>query len=278
MRVVRAFSAILLLGGCWRAVAAAEPVARELISPNSAVVVEVNRPLELLDSPLSRDVWELIRETDGVKQKLSSPEIDKFRQAAKFIEKSLGVDCRTGINRHTAGGIVFPVAPKKAGGEPVVTAVGTGDDEETVRQFIEAVQAEIRRAASARAAVATGDEKVKPGAPPSSDAESTSYRSYTCNRVGNGHFSLVGRQLLASNSREGLEAALDRLAGASTDKPFDPPASLRLVDDSGKPPMVLATVNLKLLKEDPKAKLPLTFPANDPAPIVLLGGYLDLFR
>src|SRR5712672_517697 len=111
-RVVRAFSAILLLGGGWRAVAAAEPAARELISPNSAVVVEVNRPLDLLDSPLSHDVWELIRETDGVKQKLTSPEIDKFRQAAKFIEKSLGVDWRTGINRLTAGGIVFAVAPK----------------------------------------------------------------------------------------------------------------------------------------------------------------------
>jgi hypothetical protein len=42
--------------------------------------------------------------------------------------------------------------------------------------------------------------------------------------------------------------------------------------------MVLATVNLKLLKDDPKAKPPLTFPANDPIPVVLLGGYLDLFR
>jgi hypothetical protein len=32
------------------------------------------------------------------------------------------------------------------------------------------------------------------------------------------------------------------------------------------------------LKEDPKAKPPLTLPANDPVPVVLLGGYLDLLR
>jgi hypothetical protein len=277
MRVVRALIAVLLLGGSWRALVAAEPAPRELVSPDSVVVVEINRPLDLVDGPLGRDIWELLQETKGVKQWLSSPEIDKFRQAARFVEKSLGVDWRTGINRLTAGGIVLGVAPQKAGGEPVATAVVTADDEQTLKQFIEAVQAEIHRAASAQADTATDGEKEKSGARPS-DVETTSYRSFVCNRVGNGHFSLVARQLLASNSREGLEAALDRLTGAATGEPFDPPASLRLVDDSGKPPMILATVNLKLLKDDPKAKPPLTFPANDPIPVVLLGGYLDLFR
>src|SRR5258708_26245657 len=137
MRVVRAIFAILLVGGCWRALVAAEPAARELISPNSVVLVEINRPLDLLDSPLSRGIWELVKETNGVKQKLSSPEIDKFRQAAKFVEKSLGVDWRTGINRLTAGGIVFAIAPQKAGGEPVVTAAVTAHDDQTLQQFLE---------------------------------------------------------------------------------------------------------------------------------------------
>ncbi len=278
MRIVRAFAAILFLGGSWCALVAAQPAPRELVSPNSVVLVEINRPLDLIDAPLCRDIWELLQETNGVKQWLSSPEIEKFRQAGRFVEKSLGVDWRTGIDRLTAGGIVFGVAPPKAGAEPAVTAVVTADSEQTLKQFIEAVQAEIHRAASARAVTATDGEKAKSGARPSSDIETTSYRSFVCNRVGNGHFSLVGRQLLASNSREGLEAALDRLAGTATGKPFDPPASLRLVDDLGKPPMVLATVNLKLLKDDPKAKLPLTLPANDPGPVVLLGGYLDLLR
>jgi hypothetical protein len=278
MRVVRNLSAILVLAGCCGALAAAEPAGRELISPNSAVMVEINRPLDFLDSPLNRDIWELVRETNGVKQWLSSPEVDKFRQAARFIEKSLGVDWRTGISRLTAGGIVFAVGPQKASSEPVVTAIVTAEDEQTLKQFIEAVQSEIHRAATSQAAVATGGEREKSGAHPAPESETTSYRSYVCNRVGNGHFSLVGRQLLASNSREGLEAALDRLAGTATGKPFDPPPALRLVDDSGKPPMVLATVNLKLLKEDPKAKAPLSFPANDPIPVVLLGGFLDLLR
>src|SRR5262249_17587225 len=110
------------------------------------------------------------------------------------------------------------------------------------------------------------------------DAQATKYRSYDCQRVGNGHFSVVGRQLVVSNSKGGLEAALDRLAGAAPNKPFDPPASLRLVDSAGSPPVILATANLKLLREDPKTSAALMLPGNDPIPVVLLGGYLDLLR
>src|SRR5258708_29948383 len=157
MRVVRAIFAILLVGGCWRALVAAEPAARELISPNSVVLVEINRPLDLLDSPLSRGIWELVKETNGVKQKLNSPEIDKFRQAARFVEKSLGVDWRTGINRLTAGGIVFAVAPQKAGSEPVVTAGVTAGGEEKAQHIILAAPRRNRRHPKPEGPVATGE-------------------------------------------------------------------------------------------------------------------------
>src|SRR5262249_62049858 len=90
----------------------AEPAARELISPDAALVLEISRPLQIIDNPLGRDVWELLRETNGVKQALSSPEFEKFRQVGKFIEKSLGVDWQTGIGRLTAGGIVVSIGQK----------------------------------------------------------------------------------------------------------------------------------------------------------------------
>src|SRR5262249_51327111 len=213
------------------------------------------------DRRRGKDVWGLLQETAGARQALNSPEIDRFRQAAKFIEKSLGVDWQTGVGRLTAGGIVVSIAPQKPQAEPNVTAVLTAADEKTLNQFIHAVQAEIRRAA--------GDA----GRP-----EPTKYRSYDVHRVGNGHFSVVGRQLVASNTKAGLEAALDRLAGAVTGNTFAPPASLRLVNDAGQAPVILATLNVKLLREDPKTQMGLMLPANDPIPVVLLGGDLDLFR
>ncbi|MGE5194555.1 MAG: hypothetical protein ACM3U2_18850 [Deltaproteobacteria bacterium] len=270
MPVVRVLVLALLFAGSLPFAAAAEPAARDLVSPDTALLVEINQPLQLIDNPLGRDVWGLIRETTGVKQALTSPQVDRFRQAPKLFEKSLGVDWRTGIGRLTAGGIVVAIRPQKPQTEPEVTAILTAADEQTLKQFVEAVQSEIRRAANA-----AGDKADGHKAP---EAEVAAYRSYECHRIGKGHFSVVGRQFVASNTRAGLEAALDRLAGAAASKPFDPPESLRLVNGAGQPPMILATLNVKLLREDPKAKAPLKFPGNDPIPIVALGGYLDLFR
>jgi hypothetical protein len=247
----------------------AEPAARELVSPDAALVVEVDRPLQLVDNSLGRDVWDLLRETNGVKQALSSPEFEKFRQVARFIEKSLGVDWQTGVRRLTADGIVVAIGQKTSQAEPAVTAIVTAADEQTLKQFIDAILAEIHRSETSRAANPSGK---------AADAQVTKYRSYDCQRVGNGHFAVAGRRLFVSNSKAGLAAALDRLAGAAADKPFDPPASLRLVDSAGNAAAILVTANLKLLREDPKIRAGLTLPGNDPVPIVLLGGYLDLLR
>jgi hypothetical protein len=270
MPVVRVAVLAAIFAGSLGIAAAAEPTARDLVSPETALLIEINQPLQLLDNPLGRDVWSLLQGTSGVQQALTSPEADRFRQAAKFIEKSLGVDWRTAIGRLTAGGIVVAIGPQKAPAEPVVTAILTAADEQTLKQFVDAVQAEIQRAAKAVGDNANGHKA------PATEADR--YRSYDCHRIGKGHFSVVGRQFVASNSRAGLEATLDRLSGIATSKAFAPPDSLRLVNGAGQPPLVLATLNVKMVREDPNNKAPLTFPANDPIPIVLLGGYLDLFR
>lgn len=266
MPVFRVFLSALALIGCCPWLVAAEPAGKDLVPPNSVFVIEINRPLQLIDNPVARDVWDLVSQTNGVKQALSSPQVDRFRQAAKFIEKSLGVDWQTGLSRLTAGGIVVAIHPHKSHSEPAATAVVTAADEQTLKQFIDAVQAEIRRAAAGA------------GGTHGADSDTSTYRSYSCYRVGNGHFSLVGRKLFASNARDGLEAALDRLAGGATDPGFSPPASLRLTDTNGKAPAILATANFRLLREDPKTQEGLQLPANNPIPVVLLGGYLDLIR
>lgn len=275
MRVSRGVLTILVvLGGVGLAMAA-EPAARELVPADTLLLVEVNRPLQFIENPLAREIWGLVRGTTGIQQALSSPEVEKFRQAGKFIEKSLGLDWRTGVSRLTEGGIVLSVRPQKPGSEPAVTAIVTTSDEALLKRFLEAVQDEIRRQAGQQTGAPdeqTGNDGKKPG------CESSEYRSFACHRVGNGHFSMIGRRLIVSNSKAGLEGVLDRLSETSTEKGFDPPASLRLVDAAGNEPALRATVSLKTLREDPNAQKVLTFPGNDPIPVVLLGGYLDLFR
>jgi hypothetical protein len=268
--------------------AASQPVVRELIardlaSPGMAMLVEVNRPIQLIDNPLGRDIWELVRQSTGMQMALASPEVGRFRQVGKFIEKSLSVDWHTGLARLTEGGILFVVQPTKAPAEPAVTVVVTAADEQTLKQFIDAVQVEIRRSANAATATA-GDIAAKANAntkeqsQKAPDLDTSSYRTFTLHRVGNGFFSIVGRQLIASNMRDQLESTLDRLIDPAAMPAFELPASLRLIDADGKAPAVLATANLKLIRDDPNAKAGLALPANDPLSPFVVGGYLDLFR
>jgi hypothetical protein len=263
MTVLRFIASIIILAGVCPRLAAAELTARDLASPNMAVMFEVNRPVQLSGHALARDLWGLLKQTTTVQHALTTAEFDKFRQAARFIEKSLGVDWHIGLSKLTSGGIIFVVQAPQPQREPDVTVVVTASDAPTLTQFMTAVEAEIRRAA--------GDNK-------GPEPEAASYRSYELHRVGNGLYTVAGRQLVVSNTRLGLEAALDRLAGAAAEKPFDLPSSLRMVDGRGNSPTILATVNLGLFRQDEKASALLKIPADDPAPQVLLGGYLDLLR
>lgn len=263
MSALRITLSIVILTIAGRSLAAAELTARDLASAKMAVMVEVNRPAQLIDNPLARDLWGFLQQAQAIRKAVDSPDFDKFRHAARFIEKSLRVDWQTGLTRLTAGGIVIVVQPPKPQAEPDVTVVVTAADAEILERFMASVDGEIRRAAG------KGNE---PG------PEAISYRSYPLHRVGNGMYALAGRQLVVSNTRPSLEAALDRLAGASSEKPFDVPQSLRMVDRYGNSPTILATANLGLLRQDPKVGATLKLPADDPGPQLVLGGYLDLLR
>ena len=111
MLALRCLLAAVLFEFCCPWLAAADPLpkepvlqqqiardltARDLASARMALLIEVDRPLQLIDNPLGHDVWELLRQTSGVQKALASPDVDRFRQVAKFIEKSLGGDWRTG--------------------------------------------------------------------------------------------------------------------------------------------------------------------------------------
>ena len=303
MRRVRFLLSFVILVSCCPSLSAADPVvpkgvdakgaapqpvireliARDLASPGMAMLIEVNRPIQLIDTPLGRNVWELARQSTGIQKALTSPEVDRFRQAARFIEKSLAVDWHTGLARLTDGGILVVVQPTKMPAEPAVTVVVTVADEQTLKQFIDAVQVEIRRSANAAAATAgniaaKANINTKAPAQKAPDLDTTSYRTFIIHRVGNGFFSVVGRQLVASNTRDQLESTLDRLVGPAAVPAFELPSSLRFVDANGNAPAILATANLKMIRDDPNTRAGLSLPANDPLSPFVAGGYLDLFR
>jgi hypothetical protein len=265
-RIFCAFLTFAFIAGAPRLVAG-ELTARDLASPEMAVLVELNHPAQLANSSLLNDIWQKLRQTSGGQKAASSSEFDKLRQIGRFIAKSLNVDWQTGISRLTAGGIIVVVYPPDGKAEPDVMALVTASDAPTLAQFVAAVETEIHQ---------TPESKAVPAQLP------TRYGNHSIHRVGNGFYSVVDRQLLLANSQHRLEAALDRLAPAesqtSRSDDFELPKNLRLGDRFGPSPTVMATVNLKLLRQDSNLQKALQLPGGDLGPQLLFGGYLDLLR
>lgn len=268
---------------------AAEPDIGRVIPADTAVLIEINRPTRLIETAFARDVWAIVRESSTIRPAYASPKAERLRQAARFVERSLETDWQTGVSRLTAGGVVIAVGVEKPGAEPSVTVVVTSDTEQTLQRFLEAVHTELRRRTPGGGEAASKDNsQLEPVANDKPvEPVATSYRSIACYRVGNGHYAVVGRRLVASNVEAGLKAALDRLAepdSESAAKPmFQFPEGLRLNDTSsghsgGNAPIVQATIDLRLLKQDPKTAQGLKLPSNDILAVFLLGGYVDLFR
>src|SRR4051812_37542096 len=131
----RSLASLVVLVGCCPWLSAGDLTYRDLTyrdlaSPEMALLIEVDKPVQLIDNPLARDVWELVSQTSGFQRALNATEADRFRQVARFIEKSLGVDWHTGLSRLTEGGILVVVEPSKSPAEPAVTVVVTAADEQ----------------------------------------------------------------------------------------------------------------------------------------------------
>lgn len=284
MRCLRCFVCLVTAAGWISCARSAEPDVRRVIPANTAVLIEINRPMRLIETAFLRDLWAIARDSDALRNATTSPESDRLRHAARFIERSLETDWRTGVSRLTAGGVVIAVSVEKQGAEPNVTVVVTSDSEPTLQRFLEAVHSELRRRTPGGAAAELKDKpQPAPGANDKpAEPVATTYRSFTCYRVGNGHYAVVGRRLVASNGEPGLKAALDRLADPNIESvskaAFRLPEGLRFDDPPGGKPVVQVTIDLRMLKQDPKTAEGLKLPANDLPAVFLLGGYIDLFR
>lgn len=249
-----------------------EPDVQRTIPAGTAVLIEFPRPESLLQNPFARDALRILKESVGVRRGLESAEFGRLRDAARFLENSLGVDYQTAVSRLTAGGVVIAVEPERPGEPPDVTVVVTAEDEASLQRLLEAVHAELGRRAAERVPAD------RPQVARRIELASHTYRSFVCYSFGNGHYAVAGRRLLAANRQQTLEAALDRLSDPSIGDQFHPPQSLRFPEESVQPPWLLVTLNLHLLRQNPECRLGLQLPAGEIAPLALFGGYLDLLQ
>ncbi|MGQ0633284.1 MAG: hypothetical protein ACT4QC_01630 [Planctomycetaceae bacterium] len=252
-----------------------DPDLRRIVSPDTLLLIEINRPVRVIDSRFVRELYDIARDSVGVQQGLASPEFEKIRQAARFVEKSLDTDWKSGVDRLTAGGAVIAIHSGPAANEADVTVVITSDDEAVLRRFLRALHDELKM----RAAAAAGLPPEKRDEALQRELVVSDYKGTACFHVGRGRFAVVGRRLLASNRQSRLEAALDRLGGGDA-AVLELPDALRMTARDGTAPLVLTTLNLKLLRDnfDAKSKVNLELPSNDIVTTVLLGGHFDLLR
>lgn len=232
-------------------VVAAEPTGRQIVPADAAVVVEINRPLAVLDNPLFRDLWAILNESTEFQKGRGAYDVDRLVQAVRFFETTYGVDWRQGVEALTAGGIVVAL---QAGKDAAVMAVVTCDQAKTALRLLDTAHDLIRKQAGQNA---------------NNVIQSTRYRERDCYKLGELYYSVTGSQVLLSNKRAGLESMLDR-----ADQPvaaYDPPAGNR-------EPLLRVTGNVKVLRDDPKFQKGLKLPAEDANAVALLGGYLDLLR
>jgi hypothetical protein len=277
LRAAGCLSILVFWNACagWNACARGmEPEVRRAIRPGTALLIELNHPARILENRFCQDLWGILAESRAVRRNLDCPDVERLRQAARFLEASLGVDWQTALSRLTEGGVVIAVHPARSGKHPDVTVVVSCDNEQTLKRVLDAVHETLRKRAPKEA---LGDA-ARPAAVKLPEPAPTTFRSFSCHRVGKGHYAVVGRRLLVANRQEALEAALDRLSDPAVAEQFQPPASLQFPDVGGREPLALITLNLKLVRQDPGTLQKLSFPsANWPATL-LAGGYLDLLR
>jgi hypothetical protein len=268
---LRSLPRLILLCCAARTGLAADLEARRAIPANAALVLEIEAPAALFENAFAAGLWGALRESSGIERGLAAPATQRLRGAALFIEKSLERNWRSAIAKLTAGGIVIAIEAPLGADSPNVVVVVTADDAQTLARLIEAVKRELERAN----ADAPG---ARPGEAGRAALTMRPHGELACYQVGEGHFSLSGNRLLASNSRAALEAALDRLSGSAKDPGFQMPSGLDLLAPGVGRPRVQLTVNLRQLLGNQKGPQAVQLPAADLAAAALLGGYIDLVQ
>lgn len=224
-----------------------------LLPATDAVTVELPGGTELIDHPLLKALRREITRSRQWEDVQASPQFDRLRFVAGLIEKATGNSWSEGLNDLTAGGVALSFTPGKTVG---VTAIVAARDEKALKQYVRALQQQIRSRLPARQRTKVFVPRKRGG--------------YAYTRVGPAAFAVVGRRLILGSTEARLRDALDRLQKASIPS--------RSAASSITSPQLRVSVNLKALPKTGGLAKALQLPAKNAGQVALLGGWIDLLR
>jgi hypothetical protein len=272
-RLTRCFAPIaatLLAAGVPLAAAGESVPARDWLPEKSLAVVEISRPTRLLEHPLVRAIHDELANSHEIQARLDSPEYDRVRLVQRFLEQTTGLEWGEALDRLTAGGLVLAVVGREP---PKLVSIVTAGDAEVLERFIagtrEQVLSRVPAAARERVFVAT------------------EHAGETVWRVGQAWYAVVDRHLVLANEGDLVKHVIDRIAEAGPTSGTGAAAGLAVPSEARTAPadaaapgesLLRASLSLAALRQVPGLDASLKLPAEDPAVIAFLGGWLDLLR
>lgn len=245
--------ALLLAMEC--ASGAAEKSAAELFPPTTVGYLEVLRPGELaglvLDHPLAR---EIANHADYQKA-LHGREYQQVQAVLKMVEDKLGMNWRRAVASLTGGGLSIGFDLPTQG----IAALAQATDESLAHKARDAVLELARADAAAK------------GQP--NPIQEDEIRGVTVYQLGDVHFAVLGKWLLATNKRLLLAMVLENYLGNSTSLGSNEQFQAVRRDRPEKPAAWLY-VDLRLIRLTGMLKAALSKKSNNPPAELLAGGIL----
>jgi hypothetical protein len=231
------------------------------------VVIKVEKPRALVETVLKHDLAKEAQQLQFVRDFLDGADARKFFQLVTYFERELGAAWPGLIGKLAGGGVA--VGFKFAEGDRPVLLVIQGTDEAAVAKFMDLALTVLE------------DELTRQGAKEMPVRQK--YQGVDCVFVSKAlAVARVGDALLVSNADTGLRAGVDQHVANTRDPKAKNMAGAIGPKDAAKilPPdaAAWAWVNLKPVKELPKAKDLFTTPRNDVVQTVLFADILDVAR
>lgn len=242
------------------AASAAESVAtgRQLLPPNSTVVVEVRQPQTVFQHPFVQRLIPILEQSRGYRAALGSPNLDLVRDSITHFETEFGIPLPQIIDSCAGDGIWASAAAENP---PEFCIVVSGREPERLARMPDVTLKLIRRIVAGRSITLP-------------EFEQRTYHQHQYHKLGDACYAVVGKYWLLANRDAGLHGMLDRLDGRQPPTATGLPPALPNATTAGA--VVRVGADITKLKTQPNFDPLLKWPPKDLGQIILLGGWFDL--
>lgn len=250
---------VVLLVASKRGPAAELPPSRQYLPPETVAVIEVEKPVQVLDNPIWQRITTPLQRSGAVRDLMAAPQFDPLRDLVQYTADEFQQPILKVLQDVAGHSLVLGVGPNP---QQQWGAVVTGDDPASVARIPDALLKFARRVQEARGQFVP-------------DPQSREYQGAPVLNLGPFHYAVRGRHFCLASQPAILEGMLDRIEGRQALT-----ASGICGPDSGAEHT--AAVRLRVqgewLRNLPGAEGVLKLPHPDPAAMLLLGGWIDLLR